>query len=142
MNDGYLIGHGRLPWTAALDVVASGGAVQAAWFDNDGWHEGPLALDAPLTTHLWAWGRDRWIRMRVDQGSAIVGELRTKPPNPDTKTSATVEAVSFIRAPLLPWEDPHVGRPGIDRDGFESLEVFGLHSVIFVGRTSRPCDNT
>lgn len=38
----------------------------AAWADNHGFHLEPMPTAAPVTSHLWAWSTDHWLRIRID----------------------------------------------------------------------------
>ncbi|WP_283135333.1 hypothetical protein [Rhizohabitans arisaemae] len=73
MKNWTLTGHGRLPWSTALELLTG---TTCAWTDLDGPHLGPPPTTTPVgTTHLWAWADGRALRLRIDDEFAYVAEL-------------------------------------------------------------------
>ncbi|MDV6011654.1 hypothetical protein [Haloechinothrix sp. LS1_15] len=99
----YLYGSGRHPaedWPA-LHESAEGWT--AAWADVEGFHFTVLPERMPVTTHLWAWKPDRWLRVRIDGQHWWASLLvhGTDHPRPDwAGYSETVEVTSM---PMLHW---------------------------------------
>ena len=93
---GWLLGHGRQRWEqtrALLDECT------CMWADLGGWHVASAPADAPLATHLWAWGNARWLRVRVEGVTAICGELRLN--------GSVGEAVTFYEQSASNWAPGH-----------------------------------
>jgi hypothetical protein len=90
---GWLIAHGRRPWTeihALLDRSI------CAWADLDGFHAEPRPADPPLATHLWAWDVGRLLRVRIDGSDGIAAELHLTNSGQGEPVTVTVqEAVSW-----------------------------------------------
>ena len=64
----------RRPW---VDVVALIGGLRWYWCDLDGQHaDEALPAEVPATTHMWGWGPQRWVRLRVD-GEYAPGAILT-----------------------------------------------------------------
>ena len=123
----HLFGHGRLPWS---DVRRLAEGLTCAWADLDGWHEGPAPDEAPISTHLWGWGRDRWLRARIDGDTAIVGEL---------SLGGAGEVVTVAVRDGIPWGDdariPARAAHAVSAP-VTLLEVQGLSRVAFASRPS------
>lgn len=79
MTGWYLIGLGRLPWPGIRDLCSG---MTCAWADYDGFHrqqQPQLPDQAPPYSHVWAWGSDHAVRVRLDQDEGVVGVLTTNP---------------------------------------------------------------
>lgn len=69
-----LFAIGRVPWGEARRLLIG---MTCAWADLDGWHQTEPSDQPPIATHLWAWGDERWARVRVDGEDAVVAILTT-----------------------------------------------------------------
>lgn len=56
------------------DLVTALPGLTAAWADLDGFHMDAPPIDLPITTHMWCWREDLWVRLRVD-GARWVGAV-------------------------------------------------------------------
>ncbi|MGW5440569.1 hypothetical protein [Nocardia asteroides] len=76
----------------------------AAWADNDGFHiTDRLPAAPPRTTHLWAWTRHHWLRIRIDHPHWWACAL-THDTAPGTLFTAAREPVDHLTAePVLHW---------------------------------------
>jgi hypothetical protein len=84
----YLHGSGRQTRTSWRELLELDGEWTASWADHLGFHQEALPAELPKTTHLWAWARNRWLRVRVDhdhwwaallvEGDKVEGPLWTK----------------------------------------------------------------
>lgn len=80
----HLYGSGcrtREQWS---DLLASDDSWTASWADHLGFHEESLPAEAPRTTHIWAWARHAWLRVRIDDDHwwaalLVEGEQRDDP---------------------------------------------------------------
>ncbi|MGP4020996.1 hypothetical protein [Saccharopolyspora sp. 5N708] len=117
---------------------------EASWADVAGFHLEPMPAQRPVTTHLWAWSQNRWLRVRIDgaywwaallsSGDSVVGEPWTeqeKVPEPTT-------------ADIRHW---HLGSDRqarqfrgnteiLDRDDFFQLVPLRQTTAAFIGRHS------
>ncbi|MEU6026954.1 hypothetical protein ABZ825_08025 [Streptomyces tauricus] len=119
---------GRLEWPEARSVLAG---TTCAWADLDGFHVAAaerLPHQAPLSTHLWAWGRARCLRLRIDGAQALVAALH---PGQDDGEQVRVH----IR-PGTPWapDDQQAGPLPAEAHAltFELLELPGPTPATFV----------
>ncbi|EQD81987.1 hypothetical protein A8924_5491 [Saccharopolyspora erythraea NRRL 2338] len=62
----YLHGSGRKTRNTWHELLELAGGWTASWADHLGFHQDKLPAEPPKTTHLWAWTRHRWLRVRVD----------------------------------------------------------------------------
>ncbi|WP_197321059.1 hypothetical protein [Saccharomonospora sp. NB11] len=72
----------------------------AAWTDTGGFHLEPMPATPPATTHLWAFTRHRWLRVRLDVPYwwAAVLTLDVEFPLPWTRNDKKIEpTVAWIR---------------------------------------------
>ncbi|WP_033326351.1 hypothetical protein [Streptomyces yerevanensis] len=124
--------HGRLDWTEARSLLAG---TTCAWADLDGFHvtgADRLPAHPPPSTHLWAWGQNRCLRLRIDGPYALTAALH---PGQDGGEQVRVH----IR-PGTPWaaDDKQVGPlpPEAHALAFELLELPGPAPATFVRATA------
>lgn len=104
---GTLHGYGRLPW-ADLKRLLDGWS--ASWGDTDGMHldEG-IPDQPPAYTHLWAWTRGTYARVRIDLPAQRhrIAILATDGATPrDTGLQAiSVEPVTADVTNIVSWAD-------------------------------------
>lgn len=116
----------------------------ASWADVAGFHLEPMPATPPITTHLWAWTANRWLRVRIDgsdwwaalltSGEPVIGDLWTDPEEvpepPITK--------------LRHWHSEHDGQVGqfrgneeiLNRDDFIKLTPLRQTTAAFIGHNS------
>jgi hypothetical protein len=92
MTEEWFLGSvSRCQWTVARQELT---ADWWYWADLSGAHlESTPPEESPLTTHLWGWGRDRWIRLRVDGDEVLGAELSLDVPVAGGGTPASVRRV-------------------------------------------------
>jgi hypothetical protein len=83
----YLHGSGRRTADDWRLLRSLNGDWDASWADVKGFHLEPMPSTPPITTHLWAWSGQRWLRVRVDgtnwwaalltSGEPVAGDLWT-----------------------------------------------------------------
>ncbi|MCA1278256.1 hypothetical protein [Saccharopolyspora sp. 7B] len=54
---------------------AQAGTWTTSWSDHHGFHQERFPTEPPATTHLWAWAKRRWIRVRIDHGRWWAAQL-------------------------------------------------------------------
>ena len=68
----WLEGTGRTQWSEIQPQLEG---MTCAWADLDGFHVEAVPREQPVTTHLWGWAPDRWVRVRVDPAFCVAGFL-------------------------------------------------------------------
>lgn len=64
------------------------------WADLSGAHLASTPPEeSPIATHMWGWGNDRWIRLRVDGDNVLGAELSLGVPVSGGDTPASVRRV-------------------------------------------------
>ena len=120
---GRLIGRGRMPWEKAVPHLEK---LNALWTDLQGLHIENLGGNVkkrmpapPFTSHMWCWSPtlDRMLRLRVEDGDVIVGELRLddrkdtseKDPSEYVSIGATKIPLAVAAGPHTEWVDYCIG---------------------------------
>jgi hypothetical protein len=87
----FLRSVSRSQWTVARQELTAGWWY---WADLSGAHlESTPPEESPISTHMWGWGDDRWIRLRVDGDTVLGAELSLGAPVTDGSTRASVRRV-------------------------------------------------
>jgi len=110
-------------WDALLPLLDH---ATCAWADLDGFHVAAAPAAPPISTHLWAWRQQWWLRARLDTDRVVAGVL----------TFADHLERVHIRHALTWASDEHrVGPldPAHLTRGWLLLELAGERPVTFVG---------
>lgn len=63
-------------WSEFLGQASTWGTATWMWSDTGGLHlSNGLPATQPFATHLWGWGQDCWIRVRVDAAQILTAVL-------------------------------------------------------------------
>lgn len=105
MTQYWLTGYGRLPWQQVHPKLAG---CTCTWADLDGLHEEPAEnlspIDAPITTHLWAWNHQQLWRIRIDGTDTITASLDLVT-TPDSGPQPHAELVEVTERQAPTWPD-------------------------------------
>ena len=102
-------------WAQWADFVAASSGIPISrwlWIDLDGVHlAGGLPRDAPISTHLWGWGADSWIRVRCEPASIVAAILR--------------RTDDVVRSPSQAWptDEKRVGMVGPDGGALRGARI-------------------
>lgn len=118
---GIMVAHGWKSWAEIRTLI---GDRPGAWGDLDGFHLGEAVADQvvpPAYSHLWAWGRDSWFRVRLAGGKGLVLELKL--------SSEAESALEVEEAVASTW--------GVDEERIPDAARLGGHTVrVLLVRTS------
>lgn len=125
-NTWTLRGTGRRPSDEWVALHRQTNDWTAAWADVSGFQLQAMPPQRPTTTHLWAWSRHQWLRVRIDHQhwwAALLTEgdidvdpemWRSEEPVPNTTVHRIRnwhnerEAKQFKGSTLLTGEEGHV----------------------------------
>ncbi len=100
----------RRPWSTVLAALPTA-AMRWLWADPSGVvQRDDLPPRAPMTTHVWGWGQETWVRLRVDLDDAVGAVLRPGADGPGTavtycRYAATVRDGREVAAGMLHPDD-------------------------------------
>ena len=127
----HLASLGRCSWPQLQELV---GQQECAWADLDGFQIGAIPDTPPPSTHLWSWSATRWVRVRVDGTTGVVGALSLD--GDGEAVAVQVEHGHPWRAAedqrIAPLPEPLVEQP------WTLLTIIGLRPVTFVHRGPLP----
>ncbi|MEV0359416.1 hypothetical protein AB0H71_25505 [Nocardia sp. NPDC050697] len=84
--------------------------LHAAWADNDGFHiSDHLPATTPRTTHLWAWTRQQWLRIRIDHPHWWGAALTTDTTAPSQLFTTATEPVEHLTIEAILHWPPSAG---------------------------------